>query len=76
MSQLDFTGFKVYSMKNCPYCDATMALLTKTGYSFEVIPSQKNSEWPTMPRIYAVGTDMEYLIGGYRELVNLLVVSA
>jgi glutaredoxin 3 len=68
----------VYSINNCPYCDAAKALLIKKNITFEehnisnddsakVALMQKTGH-RTMPQIFID----DKFIGGYTELANFL----
>ncbi len=69
---------KVYTMKNCPYCERAKALLSQRGipYTEELVPFEDEAKWDelekktgmkTMPQIF----HGERVIGGYSDLAAL-----
>ena len=69
---------KVYTMKNCPYCERAKSLLKQRGVPFveELVPYEDEAKWDelekrtgmkTMPQIF----QGERVIGGYSDLAAL-----
>ena len=68
----------VYTMKNCPYCEAAKAMLKQRGIAFQetLVADNDDAQWDalykrskmrTMPQIFSD----DALIGGYTELAAL-----
>lgn len=71
------SGFKIYTTKTCPYCNAAKSLLSGKGIEFEETDLTQNPEerarvserfnWRTVPLILKDGE----LVGGFSELEKL-----
>lgn len=72
------TAVKIYTMKNCPYCERAKSLMKERGVSFveELVPYEDDAKWEmlekktglkTMPQIF----NGETIIGGYSDLAAL-----
>ena len=63
------TGYLMYTIDGCPYCNQAKALFEHYNVQYEVV-YDRAPDWDTYPGIYKVHQSGLELIGGFTELAR------